>query len=855
MDYTNITRILSATVIIIGLVVMIGWFIDDDTLKRLNPNWVTMKFSTATSFLASGLIVLLMNESRNKNSEAAKIIIFAPLIIVLFFMATLLVSTIAGTSTGVSSLFVTEDASSALHSVTPGKPSVGTMVNFLLITGVGFTYLLVHPKQKKYYNICGAIVLALAITALVGYAIDSPPLYYQIEGASGAMALHTGIAFALLGIGMMLFVRPKYFEKNISKTKFSMKLSLKLISAFLISALFPIIVLGFISFDLAESSLEKEIVIAVNGEADLQVERIEAFFFERKADVAVTSELDLFKREFGTLNQFYNDPANIQYIESDEELHERLEIIRNSYGYDNIMLVNLEGTIIFVSKHEIESSFLGKSFLEIDPDTFLEGKKGVYLSDTITELGVDRLPELFVSHPILDEDKNLLGVLVLDIAVKHFLDSIMQQSYIGETGETLVVKKVGEKVVMLSSLRFPQSIELTMDEMMHGVHGPAYKAASGLDGTGYDLDYREEEIIAAWRYFPSLDWGLVSKINTAEAFAPINQLQQDITVLAIVFSVGIGFFGVSASRTISNPILKLKDLAVKISKGELGATVPIQSTDEIGQLSEMMNETSHKLKAAQKEKQEFLAVITHELKTPLTPIQGFCEMLKDPDMGELNKDQKEAVDEIYYSSEELLHLIENLLNVQKIDLNKLKFNIQEIGVDEFMEGRYKSLLSLMVEKGIKFVNSTEKDLVVKGDVEKLNEVFANLVQNSVDFVPDKNGRIEIGAKHQDKEVRFYVKDNGKGIPKDLIKNLFKKFYQVDSSYMRKHVGSGLGLSICKGYIEGLGGKIWVESKHNVETIFYFTLPKVQQKGFFKEYEKCYVSRYKIKKEKKKYKSN
>ena len=207
MDYTNITRILSATVIIIGLVVMIGWFIDDDALKRLNPNWVTMKFSTAASFLASGLVVLLLNESRNRNLEAAKILIFAPLIIVLFFMATLLVSTIAGTSTGVSSLFVTEDLSSALQSVTPGTPSVGAMVNFILIIGVGFTYLLVHPKHKKYSNICGAIVLALAIIALVGYAIDSPPLYYQIEGASGAMALHTAIAFDLLGIGMMLFVR------------------------------------------------------------------------------------------------------------------------------------------------------------------------------------------------------------------------------------------------------------------------------------------------------------------------------------------------------------------------------------------------------------------------------------------------------------------------------------------------------------------------------------------------------------------------------------------------------------------------------------------------------------------------
>ena len=826
---------------------MIGWFIDDDVLKRLNPNWVTMKFSTAVSFLASGLVLLLLNESRNKNSEPAKIIIFGPLIIILFFMGTLLVSTFAGTSTGVSSLFVTEDPSSALQSVKPGTPSVGTMVNFLLIVGVGFAYLLVHPKHKKYSNICGAIVLALAITALFGYAIDSPPLYYQIEGISGAMALHTAIAFALLGIGMMLFVRPKYLEKNISKTKFSLKLSHKLISAFLISALFPIIVLGFVSFDLAESSLEKEIIVAVNDRADLQVKRIEANFVERKGDALVLSHDNILKQEIPILNQFYQDTTNQSFIESKQRMDERLDVIVDAYGYDNIGLLNPEGIIIYATKKAVP--YIGISFTEIDPQMIIEGKNGIYISDVIEDTTRDFLPDLFISAPIFDYDDNLLGILVLDIPIQLYLDGIVKDSYIGETGETLLVQKVGDKVVMLSSLRFPPSIELTMDEMMRGVHGPAYRAASGLDGTGYELDYRGKEVIATWRYIPSLDWGLVSKIDTAEAFAPINQLQQDITVLAIVFSVGIGFFGVSTSRTISNPILKLKDLAVRISKGELGATVPIQSTDEIGQLSEMMNKTSQKLKEVQKEKQEFLAMITHELKTPLTPIQGFCEMLKDPDMGELNEDQKEAVDEIFNNSEELLHLIENVLNAQKIELNKLKFNIEEITVDEFMEGRYKSLLSLMVKKGIKFVNSTEKGLVVKGDVKKLNEVFANLVQNSVDFVPDKNGRIEIGAKHQDKDVLFYVKDSGKGIQKDKIKNMFKKFYQIDSSHTRKHAGSGLGLSICKGYIKGLGGKIWVESEPNVETIFYFTLPKVPQKVFFEEYEKDYLLRYKPKKEK------
>ena len=825
MVYANITRIISVVAIIIGLVVMIGWFTDDDALKRLNPDWVTMKFSTATSFFASGIIIFLLNESRNKNSETAKIIIFAPLIVVLFFMATLLISTISGTTTGVSSLFVKEDASAALHSVKAGTPSVGTMVNFLLIIGAGFTYLLAHPKHRKYLSISGGVILALAIIALIGYAIDSPPLYYQVDGTSGAMALHTAIAFALLGISLILLAKPEFIEREVSKKHRSLKISTKLIFAFLVSALFPIIVVGFISFDLAQSSLEKQHFVEVNENADLQIKRIEAFFFERKADVAVTSQADLFKREIPTLNQFYNDPTNIQYIESDEKTDKRLKIIRESYGYDNIMLLNPEGEIIFVSKNERKSLFLGKSFLDIDPNTFIEGQKRVHLSDIIPDLGADGLPELFISGPILDDEQNLLGILVFDIPIQRFLDNIMKDSYVGETAETLVVKKIGEQVVMLHNLRFPPQMEMRMDEMMTEVVGPAYKSSSGLDGAGFEIDYRNHEIIAAWRYIPSLDLGLVSKIDTAEAFAPIKQLQRDITVLAIVFMIGIGFFGVATSRTISAPLIKLKDLAVKISEGDLDSRVLVQSTDEIGQLSEMMNETAEKLKEVAKQKDEFASMITHELKTPLVPIQGFCEILKDPDSGKLNEIQEEAVDEIYKNSHELLKLIQNMLNAQKIELHQLKLNLESIDVSEYMNGRYKNLENVMKEKHIDFVNSAESGLKIKGDVGKLNEIFTNIILNAVDFVPEK-GRIEMSAKSDDGKVLFYVKDNGVGIPKGKIGNIFQKFYQADTSQTRKHGGSGLGLVICKGYIEGMGGKIWLESEEGKGATFFFTLPKV-----------------------------
>jgi signal transduction histidine kinase len=101
-----------------------------------------------------------------------------------------------------------------------------------------------------------------------------------------------------------------------------------------------------------------------------------------------------------------------------------------------------------------------------------------------------------------------------------------------------------------------------------------------------------------------------------------------------------------------------------------------------------------------------------------------------------------------------------------------------------------------------------------------------MIRNSVDFVPSKNGKIEVGVKQENEKMIFYVKDNGVGIPKEKQKNIFKKFYQADTSQTRSHGGTGLGLIICKGLVEGLGGEIWFESEPGKETTFFFTILKV-----------------------------
>ena len=141
-----------------------------------------------------------------------------------------------------------------------------------------------------------------------------------------------------------------------------MKISTKLVSFFLISALLPIIVIGFISFDLAQTSLENEIFTTVNEQADLQVNIIENNFLERKADALVISNDNIFKQEIPILNQFYHDTDNKLFVESTQRLDERIDTIVDAYGYSTIGIINPEGDIIYAAGKA--SSYVGLSLID-----------------------------------------------------------------------------------------------------------------------------------------------------------------------------------------------------------------------------------------------------------------------------------------------------------------------------------------------------------------------------------------------------------------------------------------------------------------------------------------------------------
>jgi len=201
-------KVLSIVVIVTGVMVMIGWVFDIPILKSILPSWVTMKFTTALSFFLGGIVLYSIAALQREKSGIAMTILPIVSLIIFFLMATLLASSFLGIHTGVEDLFVKE-AEGAVKSVAPGRPSIGTMIDFLLIATSGILAMLELASLNKILYRIGIVVSVVGGVAILGYILNMSVLYYTITGWSTAMALHTAILFTILGIGLTMIGKEK----------------------------------------------------------------------------------------------------------------------------------------------------------------------------------------------------------------------------------------------------------------------------------------------------------------------------------------------------------------------------------------------------------------------------------------------------------------------------------------------------------------------------------------------------------------------------------------------------------------------------------------------------------------------
>ncbi len=315
-----------------------------------------------------------------------------------------------------------------------------------------------------------------------------------------------------------------------------------------------------------------------------------------------------------------------------------------------------------------------------------------------------------------------------------------------------------------------------------------------------------------------IDGKLRERVNVVQGL-----LVADIVVFVIVM--------VSIRKSL-HPLSMLTTALSRVKEGFYGEKMDYRSNDEIGILAQtfnLMSETIHKKEEEAKKieiaKDEFLAMITHELKTPLVPIQGYADILLGEHLGNLNKAQKERLEVIKSSSATLLQLISDLLDAQKLELGQLKIKKQTNNLKQTIEKTITTMMPHALEDEIELTTPVKDGIYAYYDDERIEQVLTNLIKNAFRAISPKKGKVQILVEDMPNEARISVKDNGTGLPKDSLDKIFRKFYQVDTSTTREKGGSGLGLSICKGIIETHDGKIWVESELGKGATFYFTLPK------------------------------
>jgi signal transduction histidine kinase len=232
---------------------------------------------------------------------------------------------------------------------------------------------------------------------------------------------------------------------------------------------------------------------------------------------------------------------------------------------------------------------------------------------------------------------------------------------------------------------------------------------------------------------------------------------------------------------------------------------------------------SRQLEAASQHKSEFLANMSHELRTPLNAVIGFSEVLTERMFGELNEKQDEYVRDINASGTHLLSLINDILDLSKIEAGRMELELADFHMPQAIDNALVLVRERALRRGIFLEQSIDPRLgEIQGDERKIKQVLLNLLSNAIKFTPE-GGRVGVRAAPVDERVEVAVSDTGVGIAPEDHEAVFEEFRQVGAAEKRAE-GTGLGLALARRFIELHGGRIWVESQIGAGSTFTFTLP-------------------------------
>ncbi len=622
----------------------------------------------------------------------------------------------------------------------------------------------------------------------------------------------------------------------------NLKLRPKFLLALVFISIVPLTIISLFNYYYTKSQIKESTVghlRAINDSRVAHINQTIRLRQEQAKELAGTYVI----RQLGP--QGANTPRIVDLIQSDIEsvYYEIKKTPRSDYRdidlsstIENISVWDIHGNIIANTNRSLIGKKMPFKFLHILYE------KGAYF------MGFDRdslTGEKFLT--ILEGVRNwksgeYSGVVFLKSDAKVLNDITTAREGLGKTAETYIIDK---QRLMITESRFQKDAVLNLR-----VNTEAADICFSSDQSSESVmykNYKNRWVLGVQKYLPDQKWCVVTEMDTTEAFAPVivfrNRIFIVLACLAVLIFILIHFVDFAFIR----PILQLRDASLKVARGDYEVETSVDSDDELSDLSRSFNQMTkvlsrtttqlreknmilEKQKEALKKldqlKSEFVSMVSHELRTPMSIIKGSLSQLLDKSV-ETTKDVREKLLNISLNSiQRLTNLINNLLDLSKIEAGKIELHKENINIVAVIKEVCHTFELRAKEHSIEMrCRASSDSVLVDIDKDKIIQVFFNLVGNSLKFV--EKGFIQVSAEDKGDHVLCKVEDSGPGISKEDLIKVFSKFQQFGHKAVNDPgiKGTGLGLSISKGLIELHGGKIWVESEVGAGTQFIFTLPK------------------------------
>ena len=587
-----------------------------------------------------------------------------------------------------------------------------------------------------------------------------------------------------------------------------------------------------------------------------------------------------------------NDGSRYSYV-SHPKYHAYFRDFKNTYNFYDVFMVHKNDAKIIYSVFKetdyatslengpYKDTEFGKIVRRVIEEYELNAFKEpqIYFTDFERYSPSYFAPAAFIAAPIFDTDDDFQGVFVIQIKADN-LNRVLANNYqwkkigLGLTGNSYLVGKDKKlrsdlRVYIQDKTKFfdlikSQNDKLTYDKLRNvttsnllvSIDNEAIQKAFSKDqGLIKTQNLEGKKVFSAYSLFSfkGLEYALITEMEIDELFGGIRTLfitMSSGVLVALLLAFALCTYLILA---LLNPLKSLIEVSDRVRLGFYSERASVETRDEIGELSRsfnsMINSIEKDIFRKEKDRQElaslkeeadganqaksaFLANMSHELRTPMNAIIGYSEILMEDAVDNSHNEYIGDLKKINSAGKHLLALINDILDISKIEAGKMELDIQDLNLEKlFQEVSDTSETLIKKNNNTCTIEKLDGNPAIVGDSVKIKQILFNLVSNAAKFT--ENGKIFIGYKENEKSKNFidlYVRDTGIGIDKEKVDKVFEEFGQEDSSTTRKYGGTGLGLSLCKKFSELMGGSIKLESEKGVGSTFTVTIPKIVVKG-------------------------